>query len=57
MSHGVRGDFTDYRGRSIVAHKPNWHFDVFQTGALPHFEVLDEFTARYDRFLQAPAPR
>ena len=51
MSHGVRGDFTDYRGRAIVEGRPNWRFSVFQTGALPHFERLEEFAATYDRFL------
>jgi hypothetical protein len=25
MSHGVRGDFTDYRGKVIVEACPNWH--------------------------------
>lgn len=51
MSHGVRGDFTDYRGKGIVEGRPNWQFSVFQTGALPYFEVPDEFFAAYDRFL------
>lgn len=51
MSHGVRGDFTDYRGRTLVAGRPNWHFTVFQTGALPHFERADEFSSAYDAFL------
>lgn len=51
MAHGVRGDFTDYSGKTLVAAKPNWTIDVFQTGALPHFEVPAEFTAAYDRFL------
>lgn len=52
MSHGVRGDFTDYRHKAAFAGRPNWSFDVFQTGALPHFEVPDVFFARYDAFLQ-----
>lgn len=52
MSHGVRGDFTDYRGTSIVASRPNWQFSVFPTGALPHFEVLGDFAAAYDAFLE-----
>jgi pimeloyl-ACP methyl ester carboxylesterase len=52
MSHGVRGDFTDYRYKEAFANRPNWTFDVFQTGALPHFEVPAEFIARYDAFLE-----
>ncbi len=50
-SHGVRGDFTDYRGMVIVNGRPNWQTTVFQTGALPYFEVPVEFNAAMDRFL------
>ena len=53
MSHGVRGDFTDYRGRKIVEGRPNWQFSVFPTGALPYFELPERFCADYDRFLVA----
>jgi pimeloyl-ACP methyl ester carboxylesterase len=52
-SHGVRGDFTDYRGLRIVSGRPNWQIDVFQTGALPYFEVPAEFNAKMDAFLHA----
>ncbi len=51
MSHGVRGDFTDYRQKSRLQAASNWHFSVFPTGALPHFEVPELFFAEYDRFL------
>jgi pimeloyl-ACP methyl ester carboxylesterase len=51
MAHGVRGDFTDYSGKRLVENRPNWTIDVFQTGALPHFEVPDGFMAGYARFL------
>ena len=51
VSHGVRGDFTDYRGKGLVEHKPNWQFDIYPTGALPHFELTERFCADYDRFL------
>lgn len=57
MSHGVRGDFTDFRNQKIVQSLPNWRFDVFQTGALPYFEVPGEFFARFDAFLRRSAPR
>lgn len=56
MSHGVRGDFTDYRGKVIVETRPNWRFSVFPTGALPYFEVPEEFCAACDQFLGTPAP-
>jgi len=51
MSHGVRGDFTDYRGIGFVKQRPNWRFTVYPTGALPHFEVPAQFFADYDAFL------
>ena len=54
VSHGIRGDFTDYRGLGIVSSRPNWRVTVFPTGALPHFEVPERFLADYDRFLADP---
>jgi pimeloyl-ACP methyl ester carboxylesterase len=51
MSHGVRGDFTDYRGKAFVEKKPNWRFRVFETGAIPWFEQREEFVAAYAQFL------
>ena len=51
MSHGVRGDFTDYRGKVIVERRPNWRFTVLSTGAMPYFERPAEFAAAYDAFL------
>jgi hypothetical protein len=56
MSHGVRGDFTDYRGRVIVEGRPNWQFSIFPTGALPYFEVPQDFCGAFDRFLAAAPP-
>jgi len=50
-SHGVRGDFTDYRGMKIINGKPNWRNTIFQTGALPYFEVPTEFNRALDAFL------
>jgi pimeloyl-ACP methyl ester carboxylesterase len=51
MAHGERGDFVDYRYKRALEGHPNWTFAVFPTGALPHFEVLDAFTAAYGTFL------
>ncbi len=53
MSHGVRGDFVDYRGKQIVEGRPNWRFDVFDGGALPYFEQVAPFNAAYAAFLAA----
>ncbi len=51
MSHGVRGDFVDYEQKRAVQRLPNWSFDVFQTGAMPHFENTPQFVAHYEDFL------
>jgi len=48
--HGVRGDFTDYRGMSLVKNCARWQADVYPTGALPYFEVPAEFNAAFDAF-------
>ena len=55
MAHGVRGDFVDYSQKGIVQRLPNWRIDVFQTGAMPHFEKPGEFIGRYDDFTQRAA--
>jgi pimeloyl-ACP methyl ester carboxylesterase len=49
--HGTRGDFVDFRRERDVANKPNWTFDVFDTGAFPHFERLAAVARSYDAFL------
>lgn len=53
MSHGTRGDFTDYRGKvALLQQRPNWHCTVFpDTGALMYFECPDAFHAELDAFL------
>jgi pimeloyl-ACP methyl ester carboxylesterase len=52
MSHGVRGDFTDYRGQALVAGRPNWRFTTFDSGALPYFERPAAFNDALDAFLR-----
>ena len=51
LSHGVRGDFTDYRGRRWLETRGNWRFTVYPTGALPFFEVPERFIADLEGFL------
>ena len=51
MVHGTRGDFVDYHHADRVKKRPNWTFDVFDTGAFPHFEALSQLSASYDKFL------
>ena len=53
MSHGVRGDFTDYRLKRQYRDRKNWHFRVFSTGAMPHFESAAGFCAAWDDFLKS----
>ena len=53
--HGVRGDFTDYRGMVQVPACAAWQRSVYQTGALPYFEVPAAFDADFTRFLAGPA--
>lgn len=51
MIHGVRGDFVNYTGKTEVEGRVNWTIDVFETGAMPHFELQDQFVQSYDSFL------
>ncbi len=51
MSHGVLGDFTDFRSHTIVAARANWKFTVFASGAMPYFQVPDDFFYVADAFL------
>ena len=56
MSHGVRGDFVDYRGKARFAAQANWQFTVFDSGALPYFEHPQDFEEKMLAFIsQAPA--
>ncbi len=52
MAHGVRGDFVDYGEKRLVERLPNWKIDVFQTGAMPHFERPADFIGVYEAFLK-----
>ena len=55
VSHGVRGDFTDYRALQGWRGRPNWRVTVYPTGALPFFERAAQFEAELAHFLGAPA--
>ncbi len=50
MVYGVRGDFTDYSKAAQFLRRSNWTIQTFPTGALPHFEILDQVTRSYDAF-------
>lgn len=51
LSHGVRGDFTDYRLKSFFQARSNWLFQVFDSGALPYFERPTQFQQAYKEFM------
>ena len=51
LSHGTRGDFTDYAGKSMIRAIDHWPVTVFDTGALPYFEVPGRFFAAFNTFL------
>lgn len=56
MSHGVRGDFVDYRGKQRFTSLGNWQFTIFDSGALPYFEYPQDFAEKMLAFLaQGPA--
>ena len=55
MSHGVRGDFVDYRGKQRFTGRGNWHFTVFDSGALAYFEHPQAFGEAMLAFLEAPS--
>ena len=50
MSHGVRGDFTDFRGLALLREGRRWQRSEYPTGALPYFERPGEFLADADAF-------
>ena len=52
MVHGVRGDFVDYDQKPLVQRLRNWNISVFQTGAMPHFEMPVDFIMQYEMFLK-----
>ncbi len=51
MSHGVRGDFVDYRGKARFAAHANWQFTIFDSGALPYFEYPQDFAEKMLAFM------
>lgn len=54
VSHGVRGDFTDYRALAGWRGRPNWRITVYPTGAMPYFEKPADFNAELGHFLAQP---
>jgi pimeloyl-ACP methyl ester carboxylesterase len=55
VPHATRGDFKDFSANGWALARPNWHFQPYPTGALPHFELPAAFLADYERFLARAA--
>lgn len=51
LGHGTRGDFNDFSRTDGITEQKNWTTSVFETGALPYFEVPDAFMEQYAQFL------
>lgn len=51
LSHGLRGDFTDYSRTEAIANKSNWRITAYDAGALLYFEVTEAFIEAYEDFL------
>ena len=54
LMHGTRGDFQDFSGVGWTGSRPNWRVRSYDTGAMVHFERLDEMLRDYRAFLDAP---
>jgi pimeloyl-ACP methyl ester carboxylesterase len=55
LAHGVRGDFKDYSGADWTTERSHWQREIFDAGAMPHFEHPEAFMAAYRRFLGVDA--
>ncbi|MBV9076887.1 MAG: alpha/beta hydrolase [Methylobacteriaceae bacterium] len=53
LLHGTRGQFSDFAEVGAVRGRANWTVQAMPTGALPHFERLDETENRIRDFLAA----
>ena len=51
LCHGVRGAFSDFSASGWTYTLPNWTLDIFETGALPQFELPKLFCSTYHSFL------
>lgn len=49
--HGTRGAFSDFSASGWTYTLPNWISQIFETGALPHFESPQGFCDAYATFL------
>ncbi|MFK8051773.1 MAG: alpha/beta fold hydrolase [Woeseiaceae bacterium] len=57
VPHATRGDFKDFSETDWAREKGNWTFQAMESGALPFFELPDEFFTSFDGFLNASIKR
>ena len=50
IAYGSRGAFADYDAVPRLGARARWQRDRFDTGALPYFEAIGEFSSCYDAF-------
>lgn len=55
MCHGVRGDFTDYGSKIEFTGRSHWRCTEYDSGALPHFELREDFLRDCRAFFDAGA--
>lgn len=51
VPHATRGDFKDFSGADWAREADNWTIQALDAGALPFFEIPDEYFAASDAFL------
>ncbi|MFO1468649.1 MAG: alpha/beta hydrolase [Steroidobacteraceae bacterium] len=52
LVHGTRGAYARYAGLARLADRRNWTVQTLPTGAMPWFEMPEEFIRRYDAWLE-----
>jgi pimeloyl-ACP methyl ester carboxylesterase len=51
LTHGTRGAFSNLPGIAALSDRPNWTIEGLQSGAMPQWELPEEWTRRYDGWL------
>jgi pimeloyl-ACP methyl ester carboxylesterase len=57
MIHGLRGEFARVDGLKRFAPAGRWTIESIDAGAMPYFELPDEFAQRYDAFVDSLSSR
>lgn len=57
LPHGTRGDFKDFSGAEWTKERSNWTVTPYDTGALPFYEIPEQFYSDYAAFLEKASTR